>query len=238
MRKRLDLTNQRFNFLIAIEPDKQDKTKWICKCDCGNIKSISTSDLRRGHTKSCGCFQKKQTSQHSLIDLTGQFFGELEVLERDLNFQGHGISTRWICKCHKCGNIKSILGDSLRNKKIVSCGCLKSKGEYKIASLLKQYNINFITEYKFNNHLNRRYDFALLNQNNKVVRLIEFDGLQHYYKPRAEYWINSSSLEEIQQRDLEKNLIAKENNIPLIRIPYWKLETLTIIQLLDETYLV
>lgn len=237
-RKRLDLTKQQFGFLTAIEPDKNNKNKWICECKCGNIKSVLTADLKRGHTKSCGCFQKQQTSLHSLIDLTGQFFGELEVLERDLNFQGHGVSARWICKCHKCGNIKSILGDSLKNKKIISCGCLKSKGEYKIASLLKEYNINFITEYKFSDHLNRRYDFALLNKNNEVVRLIEFDGLQHYYEPQAEHWVKSSTLEEIKQRDLEKNLIAKKYNIPLIRIPYWKLETLNILQLLDETYLV
>ena len=37
------------------ERDKYGRIKWICKCDCGNIKSISGADLRSGNTSSCGC---------------------------------------------------------------------------------------------------------------------------------------------------------------------------------------
>ena len=29
---------------------------WLCKCDCGNEKNIDGYSLRRGHTKSCGCY--------------------------------------------------------------------------------------------------------------------------------------------------------------------------------------
>lgn len=41
--------------------DKNRKALWLCKCDCGNEKEIIVrgSDLRRNHTKSCGCLQKE-----------------------------------------------------------------------------------------------------------------------------------------------------------------------------------
>lgn len=32
---------------------------WICRCDCGNLKSVSQNKLISENTKSCGCFQKE-----------------------------------------------------------------------------------------------------------------------------------------------------------------------------------
>lgn len=34
---------------------KHRRTYWICKCSCGNIKSVSSGDLKSGKTLSCGC---------------------------------------------------------------------------------------------------------------------------------------------------------------------------------------
>lgn len=240
MGKRLDLTNQKFGRLIALEkaPNKNNRTRWKCQCECGKEIVVDTADLRRGHTISCGCFQKEQTSKSSLKDLTGKYFGFLEVLERDMNFYGKQIPSHWICLCHKCNEIKSISSTSLNNGTI-SCGCQKSKGEFKIMELLKENSISFISEYKFLDYKNRRFDFAILDENNKVIRLIEFDGIQHYYRPRANHWSASSTLEETQKRDKEKNEIAKQYNIPLVRIPYWHLNDITINMLLnDDKYIV
>lgn len=71
MGKYIDLTGQRIGNLTVLELDKKwyrdGRKHWICKCDCGNICSISSSILRNNKRKtySCGC----QSS--SLIDLTG-----------------------------------------------------------------------------------------------------------------------------------------------------------------------
>lgn len=137
MSKRLDLSGQRFGRLVAISPAPKTKkrTQWLCKCDCGNETIVDTADLRRGHTQSCGCYNKQRTSQNSLIDYTGKQFGYLKVLERDMQYQGKGSRTHWICKCEKCGSIKSIPSSSLRDG-VISCGCAKSRGEYKIMKLL------------------------------------------------------------------------------------------------------
>lgn len=54
-----DITGQKFGRLKAIGltgRDKWDNAIWKCLCDCGNIVTIRGVSLRRGNTKSCGCF--------------------------------------------------------------------------------------------------------------------------------------------------------------------------------------
>ena len=62
----------------------------------------------------------------------------------------------------------------------LSCGCLKSKGEEKIIKILKDNNISFEKEKKFDfcifeNGSYPRFDFFIENQ-----YLIEYDGIQHF----------------------------------------------------------
>lgn len=71
MRKN-DLTGKRFGRLfverLANEPyitksGKQYRNKvYICKCDCGNVVKCLGSNLTKGVTTSCGCYQKEVTS--------------------------------------------------------------------------------------------------------------------------------------------------------------------------------
>lgn len=53
-----DLTGKTFNRLTAIHRDesKTERVHWVCKCSCGNQRSVSSCDLKSGHTKSCGCW--------------------------------------------------------------------------------------------------------------------------------------------------------------------------------------
>lgn len=63
-----------------------------------------------------------------LIDLTGQKFGRLMVLFRDINFisdNGRQI-VRWRCRCD-CGCEITVRGDCLRNGNTASCGCLQTE---------------------------------------------------------------------------------------------------------------
>ena len=75
-----------------------------------------------------------------------------------------------------------------------------------------------------------RYDFVIL-KNNTPIRLIEFDGEQHY-KNIA----NWDSLELQQKRDQVKNEYALSHNIPLVRIPYWERDNITLDMLMGEQY--
>lgn len=37
-------------------------SKWLCKCECGNKKSIQQSSLINGYTRSCGCYHDEHAS--------------------------------------------------------------------------------------------------------------------------------------------------------------------------------
>jgi hypothetical protein len=46
--------------LTLLHPTGQGSLqKWLCRCDCGTLKSIWASNLRQGRTQSCGCLRKE-----------------------------------------------------------------------------------------------------------------------------------------------------------------------------------
>lgn len=60
MSKLADLTGQKFGRLTVIERAENigDRTRWKCQCDCGNEIIVYATNLKRGLTKSCGCYGK------------------------------------------------------------------------------------------------------------------------------------------------------------------------------------
>ena len=68
--KLVDLTNQRFGRLVALERYSQitayGKTQWECKCDCGSIVLVVTGQLTTGSTKSCGCQRRDSARENGL----------------------------------------------------------------------------------------------------------------------------------------------------------------------------
>lgn len=77
MPKFKDLTGKTFGRLTVINrtddyvsPSGHHKTRWVCKCTCGNVASVTGADLVRGDTKSCGCFEieskRKNATTHGL----------------------------------------------------------------------------------------------------------------------------------------------------------------------------
>ena len=223
---KIDLLGQRFGELKVIEYDEvrskqAHRSYWKCQCSCGEIKSIRASDIV--NAKSCGCLKR--------LDLKGRKFGLLTVLERVKNTDTG--QTRWRCMCD-CGNISIVLGTQLTQNHTTSCGCLNiSIGESNIQSILKNNNIDFIREYKFADLGLYRFDFYLPDYN----RLIEFDGRQHYQESSFSNQ-KTNNLPIIQQSDSLKNEYAKNNNIPLVRIPYWERDTITLDMIMGDKYLV
>lgn len=143
-----------------------------------------------------------------------------------------GTSIIWKCKCD-CGNITYIAAKNLVNNFTFSCGCLKqSHGEYIIEQLLKQYKIPYEREYRFEDCKDKKplpFDFYVNQQ-----YLIEYDGNIHFFH-KNNGWNNENNLQLIKKHDEIKNQWCKENNIPLIRIPYTHLNKLTINDLLLNT---
>lgn len=232
-----DLTNQQFGRLIAIQKGKKDKAGhqyWICQCNCGNIVEVNSDNLRRGLTQSCGCLHSEVTSSLHFEDLTHQTFGMLTVLHRSSKIGDKRV--KWICQC-ECGNLVDVQANNLKSGHTTSCGCVNSLGEKIIGDILRENNIIFQKEFIFTDLPNRRFDFGIIDNNNQLLYLIEFDGKQHFQECGGS-WDENDNLEQRQARDKIKNNYAISNNIDLVRIPYWKRDTITIEMLLEDEYLI
>lgn len=215
------ILGQKFNRLLVIEeyllPQSNGKNQRFCKClcDCGNIKEVSASHLKSGHTQSCGCLNKDIVSEQTVIREEGNRYGKLTVIEE----YGRDKAGRvlWKCLCD-CGNEKIVLGKTLRAGLCNSCGCIKSRGEERTSRALKELGYEFKQEYSFDDlYLNLgwplRFDFAIF-ENEKVSALIECQGEQRYHKTSKYY------SEELVLSDKAKKKYCQEKGIPLIEIPY------------------
>ena len=239
---RYDLTNQKFGrwtVLYRTTSINNRDTTWMCRCDCGVERPVLGKNLKNGRSTSCGCYKKeKDTSRFSernkaaALDLRGQKYGKLTPLEPTEKRCGNSIV--WKCLCD-CGNITYVSVDNLRGQHAVkSCGCIgRSTGEYYIFSLLENNKIPFLAEYHPQDGYGR-YDFAILDNNKNIIRFIEFDGEQHFEDKKN--W--GISLQIQQQRDKEKNQYALSHNIPLVRIPYWERDKITLEMIMGDQYLI
>ncbi len=145
MSKKLELTGQRFGRLLVLRKAGEDKYRaslWLCRCICGIEKVIRGGSLTRGDTKSCGCYHKGIVG----LDLKGQRFGRLVVLEEDeLDKWGH---TRWKCICD-CGTETIVNGSHLRKDGTKSCGKGSCHPCYKDGfSNTKEYSKRYREEHK------------------------------------------------------------------------------------------
>lgn len=234
------LVGKKFGKLTVIKPLTErvnNSIVWECVCDCGNIKNVPTHLLTNGHTRSCGCLVREVQG----YDLTNQRFGKLTVLY-PCNYKKTS-SIIWHCKCD-CGNECDIESYNLRAGLTKSCGCITSSiGELNIERILLNNNISYKKEFTFNDLKGEkgrpyRYDFGILD-NNQISRLIEFDGEQHYGE-KSGVWgnVKLDPLEKRQQRDKIKNEYAINHDIPLIRIPYWERDNITLDMILGNKYLI
>lgn len=101
--------------------------------------------------------------------------------------------------------------------------CKSSKGERLVSNFLNRQNLRYEEQYKFKECINIRplpFDFAVLGKNENVIALMEFDGRQHF-EP-VDFFGGEEGLSRIKLHDRIKNNFCEDNNIPLLRIPYWE----------------
>ena len=119
-------------------------------------------------------------------------------------------------KC-ECGRIFERKPNTVISQKLFYCSyCSKriSCGEREIIDILNKNNINYVHQKTFDDCKNKLllpFDFYLPDKN----ILIEYDGELHYKDVFG-------NLERQKENDDIKNKYCKENNITLIRIPYWE----------------
>ncbi len=119
----IDLAGQRFGKLTVLSKENAQKdghTRWQCRCDCGNVCTVTSFALRKGKIKSCGCGRRK--------DITGQRFGKLTAIKRTerFTFQSGRKKFLWECRCD-CGETVYMLPEKLRKNINHACARCASK---------------------------------------------------------------------------------------------------------------
>ena len=121
-----------------------------------------------------------------LIDLKGQKFGRLTVLERDGN-KGH--EPTWKCVC-ECGNFTTVIGAELRKGNTTSCGCyakeVTSKRMKGKAPHNKRHNMTKTRIYKTWSAMKRRchnpHDTSYYRYGGKGIEICdEWNNFDNFY---------------------------------------------------------
>ena len=214
------ITEQAGLIYIRTEHSSNDRTRIIYRCKKHYNKgefSTYTTNMKK-NKGSCPCCNGQYRTKE---DLQSEL-NELELNVEILNYKDY--SSPITCKCLICGNIWDTKGVSLTQGH--SCpNCPKSKFEISVENILKKLNLSYIPQYKFENCkdvLPLPFDFYL-NQNNTII---EVDGEGHYKPiPYSSSWSEkelNENFSKIQLHDNIKTNYCKENNINLIRIPYFE----------------
>lgn len=117
-----DLSGKTFGRLTVIRRDENisGRTAWLCKCTCGNEKTVITKYLKNGAVQSCGCLRKEQLASKAK-DYTDQKFGMLKIIAPTEHRDKSGCIL-WLCRCD-CGNTIEVSQSALANGNKTSCGC-------------------------------------------------------------------------------------------------------------------
>lgn len=145
----------------------------------------------------------------------------------EMTSKGSNYNAWWVC--NECGyKWQSTVSHRACSEK--GCPvCKGSKGEKEIALYLREKSIKFKVQFKFDDlvglgNSQLKFDFSIF-KNDELVCLIEYDG-QYHFKDKNDDEENYNVLHE---HDLRKDEYCNLNNIPLIRIPYWRFKHIEII---------
>ena len=162
-----------------------------------------------------------------VIDNLNLYFKKNNIATKALEIINDKKGSKVKCLC-ECGREFVTYKDIVRSKKFKCNYCTKKESinEIKVKEYLKKINMNFLTEYIFNDCKGDMsylpFDFYIPSINS----CIEVDGEFHYAP------INITKDKQKAQREFEKRKrydkiktdYCKSNDIALLRIPYWEIK--------------
>ena len=207
-----------------IEFVKFDKIESIIKVWCKNLKhepyNVKFANFKNGQRcRKCSdeIKGKKFSHNYEYVKEYIESFGYKMLSNEYVNMK-----TNILVKCSN--GHKPYFTSFDRFKRGDRCPyCNESKGEKEINEILNKYNVDFKSQYKFNDCKSKRelpFDFYITNLN--IV--IEYDGIQHYRI--IKYFNGLDGFITTKIHDAIKTKYCKDNNIKLIRIPYWEYDNI------------
>jgi hypothetical protein len=117
-----DISGQRFGRLVAASVHRRGvaNTQWLCHCDCGGETISTMQDLRKGHTRSCGCLMRERTAgmgranrQHGLHKDTTYYIwsGAIQRCHNPKNKDFKRYGARGITVCERWRSFVNFLAD-------------------------------------------------------------------------------------------------------------------------------
>ncbi len=69
---------------IAEQTTKDERTAFICSCECGGSKTVDARSLKYGHVSSCGCIKKEQVGENNPQwtghkEISGAFWSKIAI---------------------------------------------------------------------------------------------------------------------------------------------------------------
>ena len=222
----LHLTNEEYiSQLYTVNPNIRALEKYVnaktpilhqCLLDDYTWETMPYSTLQGYGCPKCAGNLKKTHSEY-ILDLSIKN-SDIEVIEQYINAK-----TPILHRCKIDGYEWKIAPSN------VLCGqgcpqCQESNGEKRIRYWLDEHNLSYIYQKTFAECRYKKelpFDFYLPDLN----VLIEYDGQQHFkpidFAGKGEEWA-IEQLKITQHRDEIKNQYCANNNIKLLRIPYFK----------------
>lgn len=214
-----DYVNQ-FNYELIDEVYINNSTKLNFRCENNHIYSARWCQFKRGQR----CPYCKGNKKYSI-----------EEVEQYITSKGYQLVSKEYKGAHMkleliCPNQHEYMcsfHNFLSGKRCSLCNKI-SKGEEEIKKVLNELNINFKFQYVFHDCkriFNLPFDFYLEDYN----IAIEYDGEQHFhpvdFAGKGEEWANEQ-LMKVRERDAIKDEYCRNNNIKLIRIPYYEFKNI------------
>lgn len=218
--KELSLINQNIE---AIEDYSGANTKILHRCKVDGFEWEATpANVLFG----CGCPECKKRILHNIfVKSHTTYVQQLFVINPDLEVIGEYVNSKTPI-LHKCkidgyewfiAPMNTLSGQGCPQ-------CQESIGERRIRQYLQMHNIAYSYQHKFEDCKDKKqlpFDFYLPDYN----LCIEYDGRQHFepvnFSGNGYDW-SLSQFATVQKHDNMKSQYCKDNNIHLLRIPYFK----------------
>lgn len=214
------------NTIKLISPYKGAREKVTCNCTLHNFDfEITASRLVNNCTTPCPICRSENTSKRCVMT-NEEFLKRLKEINPNIipleKYINNGMKIK--CKCSTHDYIWYVTPNKLLTRRTGCPKCCSYNNENIICSLLDKWGYNYVLQHKYNDCRDKYplpFDIYLPDFNLNI----EYDGEQHYYPiPRG-----TKSKEEAQRvyeitckHDQIKTRYCKNNNIGLIRIPYWE----------------
>jgi len=224
----LKLNDSQFKLLEDNEYIKNNsKLNLYCKI-CKDYPKMSWANISQGF--GCGICDGKQVGlYHNLATQRPDIASEWHPIKngnltpKDVTYASHK-KVWWICS--EGHEYYSEIAGRTSGRGCKKCN--QSKGEKKIYDFLLENKVNFKEEFPLVDCKYKRklwLDFYLID----FYLAIEYDGYQHFhpvnFSGKNTSW-SKKNLKKIKERDEIKTKYCKDNNINLLRIPYWEFDNI------------